>query len=213
MLRLRSTRILLALVLGFGAASGGGLPASPAAAQGSAPSQAQRFLESRHAEVDRLLRQRPNDARNRRLGTLLDALLDYPELARRALGRHKEGRSAAELREFGELLEQLVARSYRENLQRTLSFQVDYVGAAAEREGVLVKTEARDRRNRRAPPVEIDYSMHKVGDAWRVFDVHTDGVSLVDNYRGQFNRIISREGFAGLLAKMRKRLHEGSSAL
>ncbi len=212
--RLRSTRLPLALVLCLGAASGGTLGApTPAAAQAAAPSQAQRFLEGRHAEVDRLLRQPSNEARNRRLGDLLDGLLDYPELARRALGRHWEGRTEAERREFSELLEKLVARSYQENLQRTLSFEVDYVGAEPGSDGVVVKTRARDRRNRRAQAVEIDYSMRKVGEAWRVYDVHTDGVSLVENYRGQFNRIIARDGFAGLLQKMRTRLQNGADAI
>jgi phospholipid transport system substrate-binding protein len=211
--RLRSIRFALTVVLTFVAAAGSGVGERPVFAQPAAPTQAQRFLETRHAEVDRVLRQGPGDARNRRLGTLLDNLLDYPELARRALGRHWEGRSAAERREFSELLEQLVARSYQDNLQRTLSFEVDYLGAEPVSEGVLVKTRARDRRNRRAQPVEIDYSMHRVGDAWRVYDVHTDGVSLVENYRSQFNRIIDREGFPGLLTKMRTRLENGSDAI
>ncbi len=211
----RAARIALVLALGFGTVAHVA-PAAPAAAQQPAanPAQAQRFLETRHAEVDRLLRQSPGEARNQRLGTLLDALLDYPELARRALGRHWDARSEAERREFSDLLQQLVARSYRENLERTLSFEVDYVGAEpASGHGVLVKTRARDRRNRRAQPVEIDYSMHRVGEQWRVYDVHTDGVSLVDNYRSQFNRIIDREGFQGLLTKMRNRLTSGSNDL
>jgi phospholipid transport system substrate-binding protein len=212
---LRVGRVALVLALGLGSASGAGLVAAPtpAVAQAAAPGQAQRFLEQRHAEVDRLLRQTPGDARNRRLGDLLDGLLDYPELARRALGRHWDARSEAERREFSDLLEQLVARSYQDNLQRTLSFEVDYVGAESADEGVLVKTRARDRRNRRAQPVEIDYSMRRVGEAWRVFDVHTDGVSLVENYRSQFNRIIDREGFPGLLTKMRNRLANDSNDL
>ncbi len=71
---------------------------------------------------------------------------------------------------------------------------------------VTVRTLASSASNRRDPAVSIDYQMMKVGNTWRVFDISTDGVSLVRNYRTQFNRIIERDGWDALIARMRDRL-------
>jgi phospholipid transport system substrate-binding protein len=192
------------------------LAARPSAteAQAAAPSEAQRFLQARHQEVNRLLSQPANEARNQRLEQLLDGLLDYQELARRALARHWEGRSPAERQRFSTLLHDLVSRSYKDNLQRTLSFEVQYLGEDPQGDdSVVVRTRARNRQNRRAQPVEIDYVMHRDATGWRVYDVSTDGVSLVDNYRTQFNRIIDREGFDGLLRRMQTRIDNGAESI
>lgn len=178
------------------------------------PAEAKRFLEQRHEAVLRVLRRPARDeaARERRrteIVRLLADLLDYQELSRRALGNEWNARSEAERREFVDLLKQLVERSYQGNLERTADYQVRYGNAEAGSDGVVVRTTARSRRNRRAPEVAIDYSLRKTGSTWKVFDVSTDGVSMVRNYRNQFRRIIQREGWSGLISRMRSRLSTG----
>ncbi len=69
-------------------------------------------------------------------------------------------------------------------------------------------TSARSRTQRRQPPVEIEYTLRRDGRRWRVVDVTTDGVSMVRNYRDQFGRIIARDGWAELIARMERRLEE-----
>jgi phospholipid transport system substrate-binding protein len=209
--RARATLRAVALLAAIATPAFAAHPIS-AEAQSAAP-DAQRFLEARHHEVNRVLSQPPNDARNQRLEQLLDGLLDYQELARRALARHWEERSPAERQQFSDLLHELVSRSYKDNLQRTLSFEVQYLGEDQRGDSVVVRTRARNRQNRRAQPVEIDYVMHRDANGWRVYDVSTDGVSLVENYRTQFNRIIDREGFDGLLRRMRTRINNGADAI
>jgi phospholipid transport system substrate-binding protein len=182
--------------------------AHPAAAQ---PAQARDFLEKRHDAVIRVLRQPSKGEaakarRDSRLDTMLANLLDYDTLSKRSLASHWDGRSAQERVEFVGLLKQLVERSYKRNLQGTLDYQVRYSDAEAESEGVLVRTVARSKKNPRAPAVSIDYRLHRVGAEWRVYDVITDGVSMVRNYRNQFNRIIDREGWSGLIERMRAKL-------
>jgi phospholipid transport system substrate-binding protein len=56
--------------------------------------------------------------------------------------------------------------------------------------------------------VPIDYRMLKRGDRWRVYDVSIEGVSLVANYRTQFNSIIRTSSYDELLRKMRSRVEE-----
>ena len=48
-------------------------------------------------------------------------------------------------------------------------------------------------------PVEVDYSMEKVGEAWKVYDVKIEGISLVENYRNTFNSEVQKNGVDGLL--------------
>ena len=185
--------------------------ASPAAAQGGARA----YLESRHEEVNSILRQAtPNDAartrRTERLRTVLNGLLDYQELSRRALGTHWDAQSEGERRRFVDLLRQLVERNYEGNLERIVDFEVTYERESRSGELTVVHTSARSRAQRRAPPVAIDYTMHQRDGAWRVVDVSTDGVSMVDNYRSQFNRIITRDGWGELVSRMQRRLADGS---
>jgi phospholipid transport system substrate-binding protein len=53
--------------------------------------------------------------------------------------------------------------------------------------------------------MSVDYALRKQGNSWRAFDLVTDGVGLVENYRAQFNKIIAKEGVNGLLERMRKK--------
>lgn len=174
---------------------------------------AQAFVEQRQQLAQELLRRPPGEARSRELQRVFDEMLDYGELARRSLGRHWSERSAEERTQFTGLLEQLVERAYQDNLQRTANFAVQVTGTEVQGDTTIVRTEARSRTNPRAPAVSIDYSLRQVGGRWRVFDIHTDGVSLVANYRSQFNRIITREGWAGLIARMQARVSGGGTDL
>ncbi|MCZ7683184.1 MAG: ABC transporter substrate-binding protein [Sandaracinaceae bacterium] len=186
-------------------------------ASASAQDGARAYLERQHEEVNRILRQpAANDAarqrRSERLRTLLNGLLDYPELSRRALGEHWEARSEAERQQFVDLLRQLVERNYEGNLERILDFEVTYERESRRGDLTVVHTSARSRTQRRQPPVAIDYAMRRVDGTWRVVDVTTDGVSMVDNYRSQFHRIISRDGWDELIARMQRRLEQGAEA-
>ena len=68
-----------------------------------------------------------------------------------------------------------------------------------------VATEVRSAKSGRKQTMSIDYVLHENANAWRVFDLVTDGVGLVENYRSQFNKIIAKEGVTGLLDRMRKK--------
>jgi phospholipid transport system substrate-binding protein len=175
-----------------------------ASAQGG---PATRYLRGRNDEVNTLLRDEPDSpARTTRVTALLNNVLDYEELSRRALGTHWEGRTPAQRTEFVGLLRQLVEQQYQSNMQRLLDYEIAYTAEAEIEGGRTVSTSARSRTERRQPAVEIVYTAHLVGDAWRVYDVTTDGVSMVRNYQQQFNRIIAADGWDALITRMRERL-------
>jgi phospholipid transport system substrate-binding protein len=177
---------------------------------------ATRYLHGRHDRVTEIMRRAATtDAlrttRDGEVSAILGDLLDYDELGRRSLGAHWTEQTPAEQQRFVSLLRQLVERNYRTNLEHILEFEVSYGTETTLPEGALVHTSARSRADRRQPAVEIDYSMHLVGETWRVFDVNTDGVSMVRNYQQQFSRIITEHGWAGLISRMEQRLADGAT--
>ena len=197
--------LFLFLALAMVSASG------PALAQTSAKS----FLKKRHDSLLSILRRPAKstesiERRNEELDRLVGALLDFEQLSRRSLASHWDGLNEAQRAEFSVLLKRLVQKSYRKNLESTLEYSIKYVSEKPGSVGVVVHTVARSLKKRRAPEIIIDYALVKSGNEWRVLDVTTDGVSLIDNYRNQFNRIIKRNGWDELLNRMRKRLEPAS---
>ncbi len=184
-----------------------------AAAQADGP--VTRYVRTRHDDVMRIIRRSASTdaertARSRDVTRILSDLLDYEELSHRALRDHWEGLTAEQRTEFVSLLRQLVERQYESNLERIVDFEVAYTSETSSDAGVVVSTSARSRTERRQPPVEIVYTLHRQGSDWRVYDVTTEGSSMVETYRRQFNRVIRSDGWDGLLTRMRDRLADGT---
>jgi phospholipid transport system substrate-binding protein len=127
-------------------------------------------------------------------------------LARESLAEHWEERTPAERAEFASVLKRLVQNAYRTNLKKTLDYQVTFEPEQPIDKGVLVRTTAKHKKNKREEPLSVDYAVHRVGSGWRVFDIVTEGSSLVSNYRSQFRRVIKKKGFEQLLKDMKKKL-------
>ena len=137
--------------------------------------------------------------------TRLGTFLDVDELGRRALRDHWSKLSAEQRREFTKLLRELVEANYLKALRARLDYDVAYADETTTSSGVRVATEVHALRNGRKQTMSIDYVLHRQDDDWRVFDLVTDGVGLVENYRSQFNKVIAKDGVEGLLARMRKK--------
>lgn len=175
---------------------------------------AETFIRARHNRVRAVLRQRDTPKRAAQLTELLGEFLDYDMLSELALDQEWKQRSPKERKQFVSLLRQLVERQYQRNMESTLKYKVTWVGSEAiDNANALVKSSAHSRMKKRQPPVEIDYSMHPEGNQWRVWDISTDGVSLVKNYKRQFRRVIKDEGWKGLIDRMEKKLNEEDDEL
>jgi phospholipid transport system substrate-binding protein len=138
-------------------------------------------------------------------------LLDIDELGQRALTDHWKEISAQKQRELLDTLRALIEDNYVKGLRANLEYSVDYTGEAAQTDGtVLVQTIVKTKRHGRPYEIHVDYVLMTEKGKLRVFDVKTDGVGLVDNYRTQFDKIIAKDGVDGLLAKMKKKRDQGS---
>jgi phospholipid transport system substrate-binding protein len=72
-----------------------------------------------------------------------------------------------------------------------------------------VKTNIVTKRNQQVP---IEYRLQKTDGRWKVYDVLVEGISLVNNYRSQFNQIISGSSYDALVQKMKSRQEDELSA-
>jgi phospholipid transport system substrate-binding protein len=153
-----------------------------------------------------LLKKPGNDAK---ISTTLDEALDYQAMAEASLGSEWAARTDAEKAQFSGLLKQLVRRSYERNIKKTLGYNIEYIGETEKNSQVVVKTKAVSKTDKRADPVEIDYTLAQKNGKWRIQDIKTDGVSLVSSYRSQFTKIIKKDGFPTLITKMKDKIAKG----
>jgi phospholipid transport system substrate-binding protein len=129
-------------------------------------------------------------------------IFDYPETARRALGPHWSARTPEEQREFVAIFADLLDHAYLSKIDVYQGEKVQYTGETVDGDQATVKTTLVIPKGTSIP---IDYRMHRVNDRWRVYDVVIEGVSLVANYRTQFNRIVRSESYPALVQKLRDR--------
>jgi len=139
------------------------------------------------------------------ISTRLKGFLDVDQLGQRALGDHYAKLSPAQRKEFLTLLRDLVEANYIKAMRSNSTYEVRYLEEKEQDGDRLVTTELVLTRNGRPEVMSVDYRLRKDGDKWRAFDLVTDGVGLVENYRAQFNQIIAKEGISGLLERMRKK--------
>jgi phospholipid transport system substrate-binding protein len=133
--------------------------------------------------------------------------LDIDELGKRAMADQWSKLSAAQQTEFLSTLRALIEDNYVHGLRTNLQYTVDYTGEKADDKGdIVVTTVVNTKRHGRPYHLPVDYVLKKDGGKLKAWDVSTDGVGLVDNYRVQFNKIIEHDGFAGLIDKMKKKM-------
>ena len=138
--------------------------------------------------------------------TSVRSFLDVDELGARAMADHWSELTKEQKKQFLELLRGLIEDNYVKGLRQNLSYKVEYKGETAQDDGThLVKTEIKTQRHGHPYTVKVDYVVVEKDGTWRAFDILTDGVGLVENYRAMFNKIIDKDGFDGLIAKMKKK--------
>lgn len=137
----------------------------------------------------------------------LRGVLDVEDLGKRALVDHWGEMTRKQQQDLVETLRLVIERNYLTQLRENLEYEIEYSGEEPRGADVLVKTVIKAQRGGRPVSIPVDYLMHaESGGGWRAYDVVTDEVSLLKNYRSQFNRIIAKEGVNGLLKRMKAKL-------
>lgn len=138
--------------------------------------------------------------------TSVRGFLDIDQLGRRAMVDQWTKLSKAQQDQFLKLLRELIEENYVRGLRANLSYTVEYIGETTDKAGnTVVNTKINTQRKGRPYTIEVSYILVNDGGKLRAYDVQTDGVGLVANYRTMFNKIIQKDGFDGLIAKMKKK--------
>ena len=143
--------------------------------------------------------------RRERIRALVNERFDWSQVARRALGRHWRGKTEEQKKEFTSLFSRLVEQTYMNKVEDYSGESIRYTGQHidgdyASVDVVIVTTKDVD--------IPVEYELMREGNKWLVYDVFIEGVSLVNNYRSQFNDILTNESFSQLLEKLKTKVAE-----
>lgn len=133
---------------------------------------------------------------------LADGLFDFTEMGRLTLAGHWKERTRREQQDFVRLFTALLEQSYLSSIENYAGEKVTFLSESIS--GPYAQVRSRITTERRVE-ISIDYRLRDTGTRWVVYDVVLDGVSLVSNYRSQFNSIIRTSSFTELLAKLRNK--------
>lgn len=169
-------------------------------------------VKQANESISGLLKQKvaPNSKEEKDLATKVTSsvrgFLDIDQLGKRAMVDNWAKLSKAQQDQFSQLLRDLIEENYVKGLRANLQYDVEYVTETTDKDGTtVVQTKVKTQRKGRPYTIAVDYVLVNENGKLRAFDVRTDGVGLVENYRAMFNKIMAKDGFDGLIAKMKKK--------
>jgi phospholipid transport system substrate-binding protein len=172
--------------------------------------QAGEATDAMRGTIDEVLRiladknlKQPSKASERRqlLEKVVGERFDYQEMSRRSLGASWNNLSDKDKQEFVSLFQTLLVNTYADKIESYTGEGVQYMNERNEKEYAEVRTKVLTGKTE----IPLDYRLLLKGSDWRVYDVVVDGVSLVNNYRGQFSKILRNGGYADLVDQLRKK--------
>lgn len=143
----------------------------------------------------------PDQAAHRRqlLEEIIGQHFDFEEMAKRSLAAHWRNRSEAEHQEFATLFQSLLSKTYASKIENYAGEKVQYLKERLKDSYAEVQTTIVSNKTE----ISLDYRLLLKDGDWRVYDVVVDGVSLVKNYRVQFDRIIRHSSYEELVKTLR----------
>jgi phospholipid transport system substrate-binding protein len=144
------------------------------------------------------------------VGTKLVPHFDFERITRAAVGKDWTKATPAQQKVLVSEFQEVLVRTYAKALLKYTGEEIVYESAKpGTRDGtVVVPTEVRAPG---APPIPIDYRLHKLSGQWKVYDVVIENVSLISNYRSQFRTAIGRSGIDGLIAELKAKNASGGA--
>ena len=129
-----------------------------------------------------------------------EEVFDLSETAKRALGRHWQSRTPAEREEFTRLFVELLENTYLSKISLYGGERVSYVSESIDGDFAVVGAKILRKQGAEVP---VEARMLRRGDRWCIYDISIEGISLVNNYRSQFNAIIQKSSYEQLVQRLR----------
>jgi len=197
----------------FQAALIAGVLAVPLTARADTPQED--FVRQNQLKISQLIQEhRDADANN-----VLDGMVDYDELTRRAFGEpcppgedschdHWADLTDAQKAEVRDLLRKLIRKNQSKHLKKTKDYDITYKGIHAAGSDSRVRTEAKAKDKPREPPVQVDYIVREENGQYHVVDIYTEGSSTTKNYYDQFKKMLTApdQGYPHLTSKLKEKI-------
>jgi len=149
--------------------------------------------------------------KSERLDQLRQAIypkFDFAEMAKRSLGAQWQRRSPEEQREFVKLFTDLLENAYFDNIETYDGEKVAITGDKQDQNFAEVNSKI---TTKKGEEIAVNYKLRQVGSDWKVYDVVIENISLVNNYRSQFNRVIAQSSFEDLLRRMKDKQFQAAA--
>jgi phospholipid transport system substrate-binding protein len=137
-----------------------------------------------------------------RLREALAAIFDYEEMAKRALGLHWRQRTPAEQEEFVKLFRDFLEKVYTEKIFLYAGEKVRFGREVIDNEFAQVESKIIQLKGEE---IAVVYKLRQVNGQWKVYDAIVENISIVNNYRSQFDRVISSSSYEELVKRLREK--------
>lgn len=152
----------------------------------------------------------PEQERKAKIREVVLQRFSFEEMAKRSLGRHWQKRTPEEQQEFLQLFTNLLENSYISKIEHSEGKEnVTYTEESIDDGNASVQTEIVQKSDQN---INVEYRLQKRNGDWQVYDVIIERVSLVNNYRTQFNKILLQESFEALIKKMKLKSEQRQAA-
>ena len=135
-------------------------------------------------------------------------IFDFGEMAKRSLGQHWAARTPVERTKFVALFTELIQHSYIAKVDQHGGAKMTFKGETVDGDLATVRTLIPLSSGKEMP---LEYRMHNADARWQVYDISIDGISLLSNYRAQFNKIIRIDSYETLVTKLQSHQAEFSA--
>ena len=153
-----------------------------------------------------LLRDKDLDPATRRekIREIINARFDFRAMSQRTLATNWKKASNEQKQEFIQLFSQLIENTYIGRVESYTDEKVDFPGEKIKGKKAVVETLILAAN----ADIPVNYKVYLKNGEWRVYDVIIEGISLISNYRSSYQEIVKKDGFDGLIIKMKTKVKE-----
>jgi len=137
-----------------------------------------------------------------RLKEIANPLFDFEEMARRSLGPHWRRRSFQEQKEFVKLFRDFIEKTYSNNVDLYAGEQIVMGKEIIDNDYAQVDSSF---VNPKGEEFSVVFRLRRTEGKWKVYDALVESISIVNNYRSQFDRVISKSSFEELIRLLKEK--------
>jgi phospholipid transport system substrate-binding protein len=150
----------------------------------------------------RLKQEGEKNERRAELKKVIYQRFDFTEMAKRSLGPEWRRHTPEEQKEFVKLFTDLLERAYLGQIESYNGEKVQYLNEREDHDYAEVQTKLVDNKGQE---FSVNYRLHNVNGDWKVYDVVVEDISLVNNYRAQFSRVLGSSSYQELVRRLKQK--------